>query len=69
MSQLKRSDERLDLSEAALCALRREAADSAGTMAEVSPILPVQGIYPLGWPCMHASCLGTTSGSCDAQLH
>ena len=36
-SQTKRAEERLDSAEAALAALRREAAESAGTMAEVLP--------------------------------
>ena len=35
LTQAKRADERLDSAEAALAALRREAAESAGTMAEV----------------------------------
>ena len=41
LGQLKRSDERLELAEAALSALRREAAETAGTMAEVGwPLAP-----------------------------
>ena len=35
--QAKRAEERLDTAEASLAALRREAAESAGTMAEVLP--------------------------------